>query len=237
MSSSTEQQLRDLFAAEAAAAPEGLDLAAGARHRVRLRRRVWAAWTSGAATAVLLVAAGAFGLHSPVPQPQVQSPSVAQVEQSPTQRVFTAEEPDRVVPGGPLVDRTMAMASCARGYSPMALVESAFAFDGTVTGIGPGRTDRRPATGISARRAVTFHVNAWFKGGSGDTAIVDMTQPSMTGKMFDEPPPSYEVGTRLLVTGTPRGGGAPLDNATARGCGFTRYYSPERAAEWAAAPR
>ena len=237
MSRSTEQQLRDLFAADAAVAPEAVDLAAGARHRVRRRRRVLAAWTSGAGTAVVLVTMGMFGAHGPVPPPQAQSPSIAPVAQSPTQPVFTAETFDRVAPGGPLADPGMAMASCVKGYSPAALAENAFAFDGTVTGIGLSRSDRGPTTGLLGLRAVTFHVDAWFKGGRGTTAVVDMASPSMIGKGVGETVPSYEVGTRLLVSGMPRWGGAPFDKAIAWGCGFTRYYSPERAAEWATAAR
>lgn len=237
MSSFTEQQLRDLFAAEAAIAPDVVDLAAGARHRVRRRRRMVAAWSSGAGTAVVLVAVGAFSAHGPVLPPKAQGPSAASVVPSSTRQVATAEGFDRAVPGGPLVDAGMALASCAKGYSPATLAENAFAFDGTVLSIGPGITGRRPATGISALRAVTFRVNAWFKGGSGETAVVDMTQPSVAGKYMDETVPSYRAGTRLLVSGAPRWGGAPLDNAIAWGCGFTRYYSPEKAAEWAAATK
>ncbi len=237
MSDSTEQQLRDLFAADAAAAPAAGDLATGVRNQVRRRRRMLAAWTSSVATVVVVLTAGALGLHRSEPPPQAQRPSVAPVVQSPTQQVLTAEGYDRVVPGGPLVDARVALASCAKGYSPATLAENAFAFDGTVISIGPGITGRRPDTGVSALRAVTFRVNAWFKGGSGETAVVDMTQPGMAGKMIDETVPSYGMGTRLLVSGMPRWGGAPLDNAIAWGCGFTRYHSPERAAEWAAATR
>jgi hypothetical protein len=44
---------------------------------------------------------------------------------------------------------------------------------------------------------------------------------------------TYEVGTRLLVSGEPRWGGAPLDRAIAYGCGgFTRYYEAALAEEW-----
>jgi hypothetical protein len=47
--------------------------------------------------------------------------------------------------------------------------------------------------------------------------------------------PGYRIGTRLLVSGMPRWGGAPLADAIAWGCGFTRYYSPATAAAWATA--
>jgi hypothetical protein len=236
MSSSTEQQLRELFTAEAAIAPDVVNLAAGARHRVRRRRRMVAAWTSGAGTAVLLIAVGAFGAHRPVPPPQVQSPSVTSAVPSSTPTVFTAERFDRVVPGGPLVDPGMAMASC-RAYSPATLAGLPIVFDGTVISIGPGRTNRLPTTGVSAQRAVTFHVHAWFRGRLGNTAVVDLPQPSGTGPTFDESMRSYKIGTRLLVSGVSHVGGVPPEYPIAARCGLTRYYSSERAAEWAAATR
>ena len=49
--------------------------------------------------------------------------------------------------------------------------------------------------------------------------------------------PAYQIGTRLLVSGTPRWGGAPLADPIAWGCGFTRYYSRATAAEWSTATR
>ena len=156
---------------------------------------------------------------------------------SPTQQVFTAETFDRVVPGGPLVDPGMAMASCV-GYSPATLAERALVFDGTVVSIGPWTHRPAAATGVSARRAVTFIVHAWFRGsGSGDTVTVDLPQPSGTGPRFDELMRSYEIGTRLLVSGISILGGVPPRYPIAAGCGLTRYYSPERAAEWNTATR
>jgi hypothetical protein len=237
MSSSTAQRLRDLFTADAAAAPDVVDLAAGVRHRVRRRRRMLAAWSSGVGTAVVLVAVGAFGAHGPVRPPQAQSPSVAAVTPSPTRQVFTAERYDRVVPGGPLVDAGMAMASCATEYTPAKLAELPIVFDGTVMTIGPGRTNRRPATGVSSLRAVTFRVHEWFRGGPGNTVVVDLPQPNGTGPRFDQSMRSYGIGTRLLVPGISHLGGVPQQYPIAARCGFTRYYSPERAAEWAAATR
>jgi hypothetical protein len=130
-----------------------------------------------------------------------------------------------------------AAASCAEEFSPATLAKRAFAFDGTVTRIGPARTSRSPQGGPEPLQSVTFRVHAWFAGGSGDTAVVDMTSPGTTGSGISEAPPAYRVGTRLLVSGMPRWGGAPLDDAIAWGCGFTRYHSPAMAAEWAAATK
>lgn len=59
-------------------------------------------------------------------------------------------------------------------------------------------------------------------------------QPPTVGNP-DSAVTAYGVGTRLLVSGGPRWGGPPLRDAIAWGCGFTRYYDPQTAADWAAA--
>jgi hypothetical protein len=84
---------------------------------------------------------------------------------------------------------------------------------------------------------VTFHVHAWFRGGLGNTVIVDLPQPGATGPRFDEPTRSYEIGTRLLVSGISHVGGVAPEHPIAARCGLTRYYSPARAAERATATR
>lgn len=106
-----------------------------------------------------------------------------------------------------------------------------FAFDGTVMSIGPGTTNwPGPGRGDLDLASVTFQVNEWFTGGDGDTVAVDMGAPT-DGEM--QQAATYEVGTRLLVSGEPRWGGAPLDRAIAYGCGgFTRYYEASMAEEW-----
>lgn len=78
-------------------------------------------------------------------------------------------------PGDPLAFG--APQSCVKAYSPETLAENAFAFDGTVTGIGPARTERGPQPVPLDLRSVTFQVHTWFKGGSAGTAVVD--SPSM----------------------------------------------------------
>jgi hypothetical protein len=120
--------------------------------------------------------------------------------------------------------------SCAESYSPAAVANRAFAFDGTVTSIGPGTTNR-PDRGALHYAAVTFSVNEWFAGGSTSDVTVDMALPMA---FSHSPPPrsSYAVGTRLLVSGEPRWGGAPLTDAIGWGCGFTRYYDPTTAQSW-----
>jgi hypothetical protein len=119
---------------------------------------------------------------------------------------------------GPLPDD--GAASCVELYSLQTLKHRAFAFDGTVVKIGPPRSNRpgveMPLSGV------TFRVNQWFRGGSAPTVVVDVTTTK-----------AYEIGTRLLVSGEPRWGGEPLAQAIAWGCGFTRYYDPGTAAQWA----
>jgi hypothetical protein len=117
-------------------------------------------------------------------------------------------------------------------YSLTAVARRAFAFDGTVVEIGPARTNRAGAE--LPLVAVTFHVNQWFHGGSSASVTVDMTQPITNGARapIDEAAPSYGVGTRLLVSGQPRWGGAPLDDPIAWGCGFTRYHDTDTAGLW-----
>lgn len=129
---------------------------------------------------------------------------------------------------GPLGDGR-AMASCVETYSAATIANRAFAFDGTVIAIGPGGTDQPGSGGLDAV-AVTFQVNEWFKGGTGDTVTVDLMPP---GSSAGAAPAAYEEGTRLLVSGEPRWGGEPLDDAVAWTCGgFTRYYEAAVADEW-----
>ena len=228
MSTPTEQQLRDLFAADAAAAPQEDDLIDGALRKVRHHRRV-----RGAAIAGLVVAVAAIGtgLATGVSGHEAQRPLVAAPSHPAGQAPLPTAGPATTPPGGGSGVST----SCIEGYSPAALAGSSFAFDGTVTAVGPARSNR---PGVSLPLAgVTFRVNQWFRGGSGPTVTVDLDAPPTANSSSDSSVPAYGVGTRLLVSGAPRWGGAPLDAAIAWGCGFTRSYDPQTAAEWAAATR
>jgi hypothetical protein len=230
MNQSTERELRELFAANAADAPDELAVAAGAVRRVHRRRRTL---TAMAASTVVIIAAGAYGVHRPAATPRAEHPVTSSA--APVASAPAADLPAGVVPGDPLA---FGAAQCVKAYSPETLAENAFAFDGTVTGIGPARTERSPRSDPVDLRSVTFQVHTWFKGGSGGTAVVDMSPPAAVAGMGDatsEHVPAYRIGTRLLVSGMPRWGGAPLADAIAWGCGFTRYYSPSTAAEWATA--
>lgn len=121
-------------------------------------------------------------------------------------------------------------ASCVEGYDSTTIGHRSFAFDGTVTALGPGTTNR-PGTGRLDTVAVTFAVNEWFTGGTGATVTVDLMSPASTGSGNEVP--LYEQGTRLLVSGEPRWGGDPLQDPIAWSCGgFTRYYEPAVADDW-----
>ena len=126
-----------------------------------------------------------------------------------------------------------ARASCVERYTPIAVAGRGFAFDGTIERIGPGQTDRA-GLGHLDYAAVTFAVHEWFVGGSADSVTVDMPPPGSQASLEESPPP-YQIGSRLLVSGEPRWGGAPLEDAIAWGCGFTRSYDPDTSDEWSAA--
>jgi hypothetical protein len=153
----------------------------------------------------------------------------------------TASSPTPSEPSGLAAARTRtgpvgndAGALCAQGYAPAGISTRSFAFDGTVTDISPG-TSNKPGKGQMDTVAVSFSVTEWWRGGSGFTATVDMPRPGTARHENDESPPAFQVGTRLLVAGEPRWGGAPLEDAIAWPCGFTRYYDERTAAEWRAA--
>lgn len=116
-------------------------------------------------------------------------------------------------------------ASCVEEYTPQAVTGRAFAFDGTVTDIADEQTDLGYV-------AVTFAVNEWFHGSNAGTLAVEMAPPETTTFETAVSGGSYEVGSRLLVSGEPRWGGDALNDAVAWGCGFTRYYDEPTAASW-----
>lgn len=118
--------------------------------------------------------------------------------------------------------------SCVKEYTPNAVSERAFAFDGTVARIAPEHKD----IARSGTSPVTFTVNEWFRGGSGSTVIVDVPRSVSPMTSTGESVPEYDVGDRLLVSGEPRFGGAATDDAIAWGCGFTRPFETDTAGEW-----
>lgn len=117
-------------------------------------------------------------------------------------------------------------ARCVEEYTARAVAHRAFAFDGTVTGIGSDRNDLGYVP-------VTFTVNDWYRGSSTETVTVDMAPPQSTVHETSVSGGTYEVGSRLLVSGEPRWGGQAMADAIGWGCGFTRYYDASTAASWA----
>jgi len=228
MNTRTEQQLRKLFAADAATAPQDVDLTAGALRKVRHRRRVRTAGVTGLVAAVVVIGAV---VATGVPGPDTQRPPAA-ASPHPAGQAALPGAGSSSAPTGEGALRGSTTASCVDTDSPAAVAGRSFAFDGTAVAIGPGLSNRSgPPLPLAG---VTFQVNKWFRGGTGGTVTVDMQAPA---SVSSDPLPAYGVGTRLLVSGEPRWGGAPLDAAIAWGCGFTRYYDPQTAAEWAAATR
>ena len=126
----------------------------------------------------------------------------------------------------PTDERTGALASgadasCAEEYSPSTLVTRAFAFDGVVVAIGDSVSDRDDEVDLDLP-GVTFDVRAWFAGGADERVTVDLQAAEG----------SYDIGSRLLVSGESRWDGPPLDAPIAWTCGFTRYHDAETARLW-----
>jgi len=225
MTEQLEQELRHLFAEDAEKAPISATLAQGARRRLRQRQHAHLAWATGAlaatVAAVAVVGGGLLG----------GQPGGNQLATPPIASKGPLSTPSDIAPKGPL--NIGSAASCVEEYSPRRVTGRAFAFDGTLTAIGPSRSGR-PGAPPLALVAATFTVNEWFRGGSGSTVSVDITPPE-AGQSLGEAVPSYGVGSRLLVSGEPRWGGGALTNAIAWGCGFTRYYDQATADSWRAA--
>jgi hypothetical protein len=112
-------------------------------------------------------------------------------------------------------------ASCVETFSLDGLSGRSFAFDGTVVEVGrevdPKLED--DGSGVQPQRRARFEVAEWFTGGSGDTVLVWLQR-------------DVSVGDRLLVSGEPRWGGAPLDDAIQWECGWTVEHSSSAAAAW-----
>lgn len=128
--------------------------------------------------------------------------------------------------GGPLPDG--GAVSCVESYSPETLQNRDFAFDGVVIAVGPSVSDRGDSGDLDLA-GITFEVREWFAGGDVEEVVVDL-QGVAEGTAEAGLP--FQAGSRLLVSGEPRWGGAPLDSPIAWGCGFTRYYDEETATAW-----
>jgi hypothetical protein len=112
-------------------------------------------------------------------------------------------------------------ASCVETFTLGGLPGRAFAFDGTVVEVtrelDPKLED--DGSGDQEQRRARFAVAEWFSGGTGDSVVVWLQRDVV-------------VGDRLLVSGEPRWGGAPLDDAIQWECGWTVEHSTSEAAAW-----
>ena len=189
------------------------------RGRAARRRRRWVA--SGAAAACLLVGTGTV---------VTMTGGGSQGPASPSQQALADPTGDR---RGELP--TSGAGSCVKSWAedrPIA-EQSPIAFDGVVTRIGPGLSNRSDAGDLDLV-GVTFRVQEWFAGGTGPEVTVDMYPPLQEGqgRSGSDDDPAYAPGSRLLVSGAPRWGGAPLDDPIAWMCGFTQYYDQGAADAW-----
>jgi hypothetical protein len=117
-----------------------------------------------------------------------------------------------IAPGvSPGISTGTGSAACVEPYSPTALANRSFAFDGTVSAIDGER--------------VTFNVGAAYRGVSGATVTLDA--PGMTGTAITSAGgPNLTIGERYLVAG---------DDHFVWSCGYTQPYDAAVAADWAAA--
>jgi hypothetical protein len=135
--------------------------------------------------------------------------------------VVTTGEPSAALGAG-------TAARCVEQYDLTTLANRDFAFDGTVTAIGTEPVgERDPESDPYVE--VTFDVLEWFAPEGPDTVIVEMLPPDLR---TSEGSVEYAVGSRLLITGEPRWGGATFDSPVAWYCGFSRTYDEATATAW-----
>lgn len=109
----------------------------------------------------------------------------------------------------PTDDPATGIGSCVETYSPEALANRDFAFDGTVTAINGDE--------------VTFAVTERFVGSGGNE--ITLTATGMTGTSITSAGgPNLAEGERYLVAG---------DDTFVWACGFTQPYAASVAADWA----
>ncbi len=216
MTDTVENGVRRVSADDAERAPVSESLALDALRKVRRNRRARAAWTAGSLVAAASVAVAAIAATGGGETPGSQG--------GPNQIAGS----DVIQGSGPLPGN--GAGRCVEDYTAAAAIGRSFAFDGTVATIDPGATAQ--TSGSLGLVSVTFTVNEWFVGGSGYTATVSMMPPEPAIGPSQDSAAIYEVGTRLLVSGEPQWGGAPLEDAVAWGCDFTRYFDQATADAW-----
>lgn len=202
MTTDLEGQLRRVFAEDAmSAAPPQANWASSVRSRVR-RQRLGLVGAGLALAALVPIGLALDSTGERVP--------VANVQQAPS------------APTGEVGTEGSSLGSCAEEYSPAALTNREFAFDGTVVDVAPAESPGDPNGYV----VVTYEVNEWFSGGAESAADVVMLPP-VTGDSI-EARTSYDIGSRLLVSGQ------LLRNGHLGGwpCGFIRHYAEDEASVW-----
>jgi hypothetical protein len=181
-----------------------------ARSRARRRRRHVSHTVAGVLGATALI--GVIGWMGPSLQ---DDEGASQVDDS---HVAAPNDPEQVradESGEVLFEGAFA---CTGSFTPQDAAGADFAFDGTVASIQDLSDDQVDVD----LRTVTLQVHEWFHGSDEPEVTVTTYAPKdLAGS------PSYEVGTRLLVSGDQDG-----DVRVAPPCGATRYFDPESATSW-----
>jgi hypothetical protein len=173
------------------------------------RQRIGLALAAG--TAGVVVAAGtAVVLATDL----LDKPAPDRLPATAPDRSTAAQAAESLPLGGPAM-------RCAEEYSPATLAGRGFGFDGTVIEV------TEPAIDLYVQ--VTFQVEEWFRGGDTDRFTVSMFPP---GEVTSLENTTYQLGSRLLVSGEDRWGNDTLTDPIAWYCGFTRTYSPATADQW-----
>lgn len=226
MNGQLEHDLRSLFIADAERGPAPNGLAMAARRRARRLATIRVARvvipSVAAASLVAAIAAGAF----PFGERAAKNPVA--ISTSDIDKSGATNRPDGN--GGPLPDLQDSVTLCLT-YGPDTLADARYAFDGTVEKIESSQPYVLSPGVELPQVTVTFEVHEWYRGGQSARVPVKMNPPDDI-TMEEIATPAYQVGTRLLVSGSVRPGGEFWDDAFAAGCGFTRYYDDATADNW-----
>jgi hypothetical protein len=122
--------------------------------------------------------------------------------------------------------------SCVEEYNPQNLARRGFAVDATVVSIGTSSPSGD--VGGDPFVPVVLQVNHWYRGGSAVQITVGMLPPLVKSTVGNT---TYQVGSRLLVSGEDRNGDTKFTDPLAWSCGFTRWYGDADAQIWAQAFR
>lgn len=115
------------------------------------------------------------------------------------------------------------MGSCVEQFSAETLASRSWAFDGTITEV-VRPIDPHSGAPEDILTSVTFRVDHWYKGGSGDTVTVKTYNTPGSQTSNGDPDPS--IGARILASG---------EDDYIWGCGFSKPFNDENASVFAQA--